>query len=310
LLAGVVSATLGACFGADADDDGCEGASGCACFANDTCNAGLMCSGSVCVAGGQSGASGGGGSGGQSGGQSGSSGSTPTGGTAGIAGTAAGGSAGGGAVGNVGGTSGSAGMVNDSGASGMPGDAGGAGGADPCGNLVDDMEDADNTTCIGNARWGAWFAYDNMGDLPPPEPTLLDFAREDSILGMHFAGDDSPAGIGFTFSFYLQWNYDASAYTGLRFYARAASNTTILARFHCMDTTADEWGGTCTTEPESLCTPNDADVDLTTDWTLKTIPFTYPSGGISDFDKDEAVSVTFYAPSGSYDFWIDDVTLY
>jgi hypothetical protein len=169
------------------------------------------------------------------------------------------------------------------------------------------MEDANNTTCIGNGRHGDWYAVDSTGLLTPPVPTLLAPARGTSTYGMHFAGALPPSTLGLNFANYLDLAYDASAYYGIKFFAKASGPLTIQVAIICMATDPDEYGGSCT---DAVCTPDSWPANLTTSWQEITIAFSAITGGTAPFNKAEAVGVQFQVASGSYDYWIDDVSLY
>jgi len=247
-------------------------------------------------------------------GGAGSGGATGTGGTTGGGGAAAGG------------TTGSAGAA----AGGTTGSAG-AGGAGGCGLIIDDMEADTGLICKGDGRMGRWFNY-NDGALAtvqtPPTGTFpllpehIVPARGTSQFSMHTSGTyTSYLAIGCslngpdTASTAFNQPYDASGFTGIRFYAKGTAATTALqAIVQCAETESTTYGGTCTA---ASCIGNRMNITLDpASWTLYQIPFSMLAGGSATFVAKHAWSVEFLAyndlgVSGlSADFWVDDLSFY
>lgn len=80
--------------------------------------------------------------------------------------------------------------------------------------------------------------------------------------------------------------FDASAYSGLSFYARGTTPTSKITVSISMEDTSPPnatnpaGGGTCTMSPSSGCTSPSAAVDLPADWTLVKIPWASFTGGV------------------------------
>lgn len=205
---------------------------------------------------------------------------------------------------------------------------GGAGGSSAtggpvvCGTLIDDMEAVTGRICQGDGRIGHWFTYVDS-DLssstisPSPGkvalPELLPTARETSRYAMHAKGRFySYAGIGCLLNSSLEdgthATFDASGYTGIRFYAKGSGRLKVTAQMP--STESVEQGGTCTAVE---CTPNSyiRSGNLLTSWTLITAPFYAFKDGLEPLDPSKLWSLEFQPyTEGPFDFWIDDLTFY
>jgi hypothetical protein len=275
---------------------------------------------------GESGASSSGGSTGGDAPSGGSAGEGATGGEAGDDDGAGGSVAGNG--GSVGAGAGSGGTADNGGAGGGAGASAGTGGsgtagsgtagsgtagAGACGNLIDDMEAGTGYICEGNGRRGSWFSYVSTSGTfnPPGSPvptTLLAVARGSSTRAMRAYGtNDSYAGFGC----WLQetpTTYDASAYTGIRFYAMGIS-ATLHVILQTSGTESTTYGGTCTL-PTLDCAGNETTISVGQTWSLVQVPFSALTGGTVPFDKADLWSIEFHAPPGAFDFYIDDLSFY
>jgi hypothetical protein len=335
----VLMGVLGGCGGGSGAPPTCAaGKEGCPCFANSTCFDGLTCASNLCVSLGTGGAAGmagspaTGGTGGMGGaagqvGQAGAGGSPATGGVAGTPGSggAHGGAGGGGSggAGAVAGTSGMAGAGGGAGAAGTGGTAGqGGGGAagtpgtTGCGTLIDDFEANSGYICQDNGRIGHWFSYHDSSSSffpvgTPSLPTPLPTPRGTSQRALHTYGTDVQyAGIGCSINYVPTYTYNASAYTGIRFYIMG----TAVAPVVIVQTRATEsttYGGTCTLATLS-CAGNYAPIQglQASDWTLVTVPFSSLSGGTAAFNVGDVWSIEFQPGIGAFDLWIDDLSFY
>ena len=240
-----------------------------------------------------------------------SSGSGAVGGSTSANGGSAGESAGTGGAGANAGGGGASGGAN----SGGTGGTGGSAGAGACGNLIDDMESGTGYICEGNGRVGSWFSYvDAQGSFSPagdPVPTsVVSPARDGSQRAMHAYGTRVDyAGFGFWMSD-VPITYDASAYTGIRFYAKGTPGT-LKVIVQTAATESTTYGGDCTL-PTLSCAGNDAGVSLDSSaWALKTVPFSELRNGTAPFDKSDIWSIEFQPEgAGSFDYWIDDLSFY
>jgi hypothetical protein len=186
------------------------------------------------------------------------------------------------------------------------------------------MEAGTGWICTGNGRVGFWFTYVDDYDAhstitPVPnqvaKPVLMSTPRETSQYAMHAYGVyNDYAGLGVLFNIAAEGEtpkiYDASAYTGIKFWAKGSG--TYLRVFGQMDTTEPVAnGGTCTS---TSCTANYDLLSLSTSWKEFKVPFSYLTGGTVSFKASRLWSIEFgpYTCSAdcSFDFWIDDVTLY
>jgi hypothetical protein len=237
----------------------------------------------------------------------------------------------GGVVGTGGVVVGAGGIVGTGGRIGTGGVVGSGGitGTGGCGLLIDDMESGTGKICSGSGRMGLWFTYiDSSGTsaVAPVTtgaalPQLLSTPRGASNYAMHMQGTYSTyAAIGVwlnksTFGS-STGTYDASAYTGIRFYAKGSGGTlNVVGQMSSTEMT--KYGGTCTATtcsgdyyvyPSSLSS---------TTWTLISVPFTSMKGGtVTPFSPAYTWSFEFQYYSAtslagaSFDLWIDDLAFY
>ena len=203
--------------------------------------------------------------------------------------------------------------------------------------LIDDLEDGDNAVARVGNRTGYWYTYlDALASTITPAPapagsgTPLKPGTTDCHGGTHCiiisgttAAADTVAmkypyaGVGFDFSNAGKpCVYNASAYTGIKFWARGDVPITIK-----LDTTATataDGGGTCT---GTMCnggfSPAGADVILTTTWQQIDINFAMaapPSWAVdlaAHPDKATLVGLQVQIPPGqAFNVAVDDFTFY
>jgi len=202
--------------------------------------------------------------------------------------------------------------------------------------LIDDLEDGDNGVKRIGGRSGFWYTYgDALGStiVPKPDPggtgaplvpgsTMCHGGMKCiAISGTTVAGDPTAnmyayAGVGFDFSNAKKpCVYNASAYTGIKFWARGDVPITIK-----LNTTANstpDGGGTCSgTTCNGGFSPTGADEVLTPTWTEFTIPFATAMGPTwvipaIALDKATLLTLQFQVPPGqTFSIAIDDVTFY
>lgn len=185
-------------------------------------------------------------SGGQSAGSGGSTGSQPSGG-GGQAGTTAGSHAGGSGAEAGAGLAGAAGetQTGEAGAPAVTDDA-----------LVDDMEDGDAQVTIAQGRTGFWYVGNDgtIGGMQEPSSgafqmaELAELERPNSRYAAHmkvsgFTGWGSVIGFNLVESLGHVEPYDASAYCGVSFWAKAKTATSV--RFRLPDESTHQAGGVC-----------------------------------------------------------------
>jgi hypothetical protein len=186
---------------------------------------------------------------------------------------------------------------------------------------IDDMEDDDGYIIVHCGRSGTWYTYnDGTGSQVPPEgtlptPSIIVGGRGSSMYAMDTTGAGFTswgAGIGFNFIDGGP-SYDASAWSGVQFWARSGGSTGKTLRMAIADHDTDARGGVCTTKTGGCGDHFKANVDITTTWTLYTVHFAdlMQSGWgyvVPSFDANAIYGVQWGIDSGSpFDVWIDDV---
>jgi hypothetical protein len=327
--------------------EGCHCFANQTCFSGLTCASNLCVA--LGGAGGTAGVSGMTGTGGTTG-AAGTAGGTGTGGTAGAMGAAgtAGGAGAGGAAGTAGGagagaggaagtagkagTGGAAGTAGGAGAGGAGGTTAGAGGAAGaggggtagtgtggtigCGGLIDDFEANTGYICQDNGRVGHWFSYKDSASTffpvgTPSLPSPLPTPRGTSQRALHTYGTEVQyAGIGCSINDVPTSTYNASAYTGIRFFIMGTAVAPV-AIVQTSETESSTYGGTCGLATLS-CAGNYVSITglQASSWTLVTVPFSSLSGGTAPFNIGAVWSIEFQPGIGAFDLWIDDLSFY
>ena len=194
-----------------------------------------------------------------------------------------------------------------------------SGGEAGCGGLIDDLESGSGRICTGSGRIGVWYAFnDGLGE-QWPAPTLpgvpistseIPGGRGGSTRAMHtygqgFAGWGVGVGLDFAFDGTSYGSYDASAFDGIRFWARSDTVQKLRVRVSTRPTTIVDYGGTC---PAKWCGPHSRDFDVGASWVELSLPFNdLPQ---ADFLRDELTNLQFMPLVEPFDFWIDDVRFY
>ena len=203
--------------------------------------------------------------------------------------------------------------------------------------LIDDLEDGDNAVSKVGNRSGFWYTYlDALGSTitPKPDPagasplkpgaTNCHSASKACVMisGTTAMADETAmkypyAGVGFDFSNAKKpCVYNASAYTGIKFWARG--DVPITIKLNTTATAMADGGGTCT---GTMCnggfSPAGVDVVLTTDWKEIDINFataappTWAAALAMHPDKANLVSLQVQIPPGqTYSIALDDFTFY
>ncbi|HLZ07397.1 MAG TPA: hypothetical protein VKT80_02335, partial [Chloroflexota bacterium] len=106
--------------------------------------------------------------------------------------------------------------------------------------------------------------------------------------------------------------YDASAYTGIAFWAKAGSGSTTSLRVNVSDKDTDPAGGTCA--PADKCNDHfGKDIALTANWAAYTMTFheLLQLGWGQSFaalDAAHLYAIQFQVGKGTtFDVWLDDV---
>lgn len=263
---------------------------------------------------------------GTSGQTTGGSGGTAAGGTGGAAGTAgAGGKAAGGSGGKATGDGGpSSGTDGGAGSSGTGTDGGSAsdGSVGPSAQpyVLDDLEDCNTALAHVDGRPEAtWFqSIDSAMVGTTVTPMTITPAAPGSpgspACGIHLSGmtgiDAATKKYGFAqvgFNFNMKTFYDASAFTGISFWAKGSGTTRFVVP--SAPTTPIMSGGTC---PMTMtCTdPHGVDIPLTADWTKYSITWDMLSQKmpLMTFDPKTMRGAQFKFSAGvTFDIAVDDV---
>jgi hypothetical protein len=194
--------------------------------------------------------------------------------------------------------------------------------------LIDDMEDGDGSIVTTSGRIGAWYSYNDASatGMQKPQamtPFMMETGGRD---GKGFAAATSGAGFtvwGAGFGFNLndpgdgmngsaKVTYDASAYSGIAFWAKAGTGSAAALRVNVSDKNTDPAGGVCA--PAEKCNDHfGKDIRLTEQWAAYTLSFAdllqlgwgQPSAAL---DVAHLYAVQFQVAKGvTFDVWLDDV---
>jgi len=199
-----------------------------------------------------------------------------------------------------------------------------AGKSCPADYVIDDCEDGTNQVKVQKGRNGYWYTFvDKVGSTisPPFGKTFImskgGVPAGESLYAAQFlgkisaTGDPLYAGMGFSLT-NPKGQYDASAYTGVSFYAKVAPNTVKAVRLKVPDVATDPDGKVCT----ECFNDFGSDLTLSTEWKQYVIPFSdmsqmegwgapHPKG----IDKSKIYGMQWQvnSPGADYDIWVDDV---
>jgi hypothetical protein len=184
--------------------------------------------------------------------------------------------------------------------------------------LIDDFEDGDAHVLPQEGRDGDWhLVRDNSanGRLSLSEPPVPDNnGAHQSNHAMHLTGSNfAEWGAGFSVDLRdSSLPYDASAYAGMKFWARGEPSLRLILVQQSLAT-----GHVCATCPAAS---NDCSlfyntqISLTDTWTEYTIPWgqlSQASVGATPFAPDQLMQLMFEAPaSDQFELWLDDVSFY
>jgi hypothetical protein len=218
--------------------------------------------------------------------------------------------------------SGGAGMSGDSSGGGMGGGDSGMAEAAPPGTelLIDSMEHAGDSVS-GAGFSGHWYLFNDQtdGGVETPYPftmTTIDVANAGlptSTQAAHSVGTGFTSwgcGMGFAVSATTGGRFNASAYTGITFWARVGAGAATHITVSTFDTRAEQGCVKCGDQPIT-------GFDATTTWQKIRLPFAlFRQAGWGDpqfglFDPKGYGGNQFYIGGNSkLDVWIDDVAFY
>jgi hypothetical protein len=199
--------------------------------------------------------------------------------------------------------------------------------------LIDDLEDRDGLIAQTGGRSGGWWVFSDEtgGSLEPPAngiplPTRIVGGRCASGFAMRVTGQGftewgAGINIGFRFENGDLGVYDATAYSGVRFWARTGESHTAAVRVQLEDRSTYHAGGVCDRTDRlgaSACynAHGTGLVPLDSEWRLYEIAFDRLTqqnlvGTPSAFEKAHLYALEWLLqPNSVIDFWIDDVSFY
>ncbi len=194
----------------------------------------------------------------------------------------------------------------------------------PADFTVDDMEDANNQIITQKGRNGYWYTFvDKQGSTisPPIQTTFIMSApgangstHASRMIGkLSSTGEPLFAGMGFSFT-NPKGQYDASAYSGVSFWAKIGSGSSAAVRLKVPDVNTDPDGKVCT----ECFNDFGSDLTLTGQWAKYTVPFASmkqmsgwgsPQKPAIDKSKIYGLQWQFTQPGAAYDLWVDNVQL-
>lgn len=206
--------------------------------------------------------------------------------------------------------------------------AGGAGDASGNAKTIDDMEDGDAQIEISDRRNGYWYVGGDLTAGATLEPPASKFAmteltgdRSTTVAHVKAAGfEDWGSVIGFNFIELLTkvQPYDASAFCGIEFWAKAAATTAV--RFRVPDIDTHQSGMVCTDPGTTGTACYDhfgTSLSVVAAWqqySLKFSDLTQAGSGYHPPDGklkvDQLMAAEWALPGGTsktYELWIDDV---
>jgi endoglucanase len=194
----------------------------------------------------------------------------------------------------------------------------------PADFTVDDAEDNNNQVIVQKGRKGYWYTFvDKAGTtLTPPAGTKFIMSAGGPKDSKHAArmmgkvsgsGDPLFAGMGFSFTD-PKGPYDATAYTGVSFYAKVGPGSTKTVRLKVPDADTDPAGKKCT----ECFNDFGQDLTLTEQWKKYTVPFAamkqmegWGSPNPATVDKSTLFGLQWQVTQqgAAFDVWVDDVQL-
>jgi len=194
--------------------------------------------------------------------------------------------------------------------------------------LIDDLDDGDDAIKPIGARVGYWYTYNDGTATQVPAPTgKFKGTSPGRGTSMFAAVTSGPAftswGAGMGFDFHnvaaKSCPYNASAYTGIKFWAMAAAPVALKAMIKIPATTpTTAASGTCVASTTVKCEDHfylKPAPMLTATWKEYTLAFASAAqdgfGPAVPFDKANLIAMQFQVPTAvAFDVSIDDVTFY
>jgi hypothetical protein len=189
-------------------------------------------------------------------------------------------------------------------------------------NMIDDLEDNDDTILANDKRLGSWYTYhddESTGAEQTPGTAFKPTAggAEDSKYAAATKGKGykSYAGMGFDLNNDGKTvkAYDASKFKGISFLAKG--NVDLRVGIATSVTVTKDSGGTCSAGADKCDDTHGVDVTVEKDWAKYDIPFAKIKqegwGKAEDFDPATVLGISFSVPeNASFDFAIDDIGFY
>jgi hypothetical protein len=255
-------------------------------------------------------------------GAGGTTGSNP--GTAGVGSGNAGTNGASGMTGSAGTGSGDAGTTGAGNATGAGGTGTGAGGTGTVmiADMIDHLDDNDGRIIQANGRQGPWHAFNDQNGGNQQPPVNGSFAPQSggansTPYAAHTSGSGySFGGIGFGLNnpttmpeSSMSQAYNASAFTGIRFWAKGNGN--LRVEFPQRGFVPTDRGGSCTGTCWNVYGTRALQGQLTSSWKQFTILFSSlqrEDGSMSPlFDRSQLMGIAFKHEGSSFDFWVDEV---
>jgi hypothetical protein len=189
-------------------------------------------------------------------------------------------------------------------------------------DLIDDMEDGDERLPIPlrDGRSGHWATYNDgsptVMQWPHPQGfyvmSAIDPPRGSSRYAARTYGSGLQSPMGWAtieMTFLASGPYDASAYSGLTFYARVGANTQTEVRLNVTTLQTLPQGGICKMCYDSF----GKTLSLGTEWKQITLTFAELSqrgfgDPVASFDTAHVYTIDFgFAGPLPFDLWIDDI---
>lgn len=188
----------------------------------------------------------------------------------------------------------------------------------PTNDMIDNMEDGNTSILPNGGRFGNWYPFGDGTGMVTLEMLPLSPKRVGSSTALHFTSNDFKtwgSGMGFDFlntgtSDADKKPYDASAYSGITFWGKAAVATGVTMQLPDIDT--QKAGKMCTTCDHHY----GALVPFTTEWQrfvirwsdLQLEPGTVPAP--TAFASNGIIAFQLFFVSGkTVDLWLDDIAL-
>lgn len=224
-------------------------------------------------------------------------------------------------------TGGSAGSTSQGGTGGVESGSGGSGGM-PVGDLIDGFEDEDLTLEQTGGRGGVWYLFDDLtvGKVGPTPLGCSPLSEAPALLGVYamhitasgFTGWGSGLGVDFRAG---KKAYDASKYSGVRFWAKVGVGKNTRHRVQLADATTDKAGGKCNPAPAApegeKCDDHfGVNATFTTTWAQYVIPFEELSqigwGNAAEaLDKSSLYGLQVTAKAKlEVDLWLDQIEFF